>query len=133
MEYYKPNFCYEATYCLKGAFTPFIDGGNAQAAQACIAGTFCGAGSASPDGKGKCQEGYYCPEGSNEMTPADIGHSALGTGNTQQTPCSPGSFQRLTAQATCTPCPRGYYCDASRMVEPKICGIGTYAKELSST
>lgn len=132
-DFYKPNLCYEGTYCLDGAFTPIIDQENEQAAQACIAGTFCSEGSDSPDGKGKCKEGFYCPEGSNEMIPAQPGSSALGTGNTSPSLCAPGSFQDEVAQPSCKACPRGYFCPEQAMIEPIICNIGTFSKAESST
>jgi hypothetical protein len=61
--------------------TPFVDLNNPQSAQRCIAGTFCEAGSDSPEGKGKCLEGYYCPPNTFSMIPTDPGFFAEGTGN----------------------------------------------------
>ena len=65
---------------------------NEQAAQACIAGTFCGAGSASPEGKGKCKEGFYCPPGSLVMIPTEPGFFAEGSGNVAAEKCRPGTW-----------------------------------------
>ncbi len=85
--------CYPQTYCLAGAYTPIVNPMNPQAAQECIAGTFCEAGSASPEGKGKCQKGFYCPANAQEMKPTDPGHFAEGTGNVEQEECRPGTYQ----------------------------------------
>jgi len=90
---YKPNFCYQSSYCLAGVYTPFVNQTNQQAAQSCIAGTFCAEGSASPEGNGKCKEGFYCPAGSIDMIPTEPGYFAQGTGNVMPEKCRPGTFQ----------------------------------------
>lgn len=91
----KPLICYRNTYCLPGVYTPIVDPDNTQAAQACIAGSTCEAGSDSPSGKGKCPEGFYCPPGTIEAIPCPPGYFCAGTGNVVPAPCEPGKFQDL--------------------------------------
>ena len=127
-EYYKPNYCPASAYCLAGVYTPFVDADNEQAAQACIAGTFCGAGSASPEGKGKCKEGFFCPPGSLVMIPTEPGFFAEGSGNVAAEKCRPGTWQDLRQQARCKPCGLGMYCDRQQMVQEIKCPEGAYSK-----
>ena len=81
--------------------TPEVDEKNPRAAQSCITGTFCGEGSDSPEGKGKCLPGYYCPPNVAEAIAAPVGHHAPGTGSSEEKPCPGGTFQNLTGQAEC--------------------------------
>jgi hypothetical protein len=79
---HRPVLCQAKTYCLWGVYTNIVNSSNAQAAQVCIAGTFCGEGSATPNGKGVCRAGYYCPPNSSEMMDCPIGHYTPETGFT---------------------------------------------------
>jgi len=87
-----PRLCRESTYCLWGVYTPIVDAANPQAAQVCIAGTYCGEGSETPNGKGKCWEGYYCPPNSSQMLGAPPGSYAEGTGNVAPELCRRGTY-----------------------------------------
>ena len=107
---FKPNLCYASSYCLAGVYTPFTDAQNPQASQECIAGTFCAEGSDSPEGKGKCKEGYYCPANTFQMIQTGPGYFAQGTGNVAPEKCRPGTYQDKKGAATCNPCPLGNYC-----------------------
>jgi hypothetical protein len=128
-----PRLCAESTYCLWGVYTPDVDAANPQAAQVCIAGTFCGEGSETPNGKGKCWEGYYCPPNSSEMLAAKPGWYAEGTGNVAPEPCRRGSYQDKARAATCEPCPRGHECPEQRLITPQRCRKGTFSKKEGAT
>jgi len=58
----------------------------------CIAGTFCGEGSDTPEGKGKCSPGYYCPPNSPEAIPSPAGFFCPGGGNIFPLPCNTGTY-----------------------------------------
>lgn len=55
---YIPILCDAGTYCLSGVYTPTIDADNPQAAQSCIEGSYCPAGTNSASGV-PCPEGNY--------------------------------------------------------------------------
>jgi hypothetical protein len=128
-----PRLCRQSTYCLWGVYTPDVDASNPQAAQVCIAGTYCGEGSETPNGKGKCREGYYCPPNSSEMIEAPAGTFAEGTGNTAPERCRPGSFQDRPRSATCNPCTKGHECPDEAMTVPLLCGKGTFSAKTGET
>ena len=129
----QPRLCGLSTYCLWGVYTPVVDAENPQAAQVCIAGTYCGEGSETPDGKGKCREGYYCPPNVSEMIEAPPGSYAEGTGNVRPEFCRPGTFQARPRSPTCDPCLRGHECPDQGMTEPNKCGKGTFSKKAGET
>ena len=91
---HRPRLCQATTYCLWGVFTDIVDPNNVQAAQQCSGGNFCVAGSATPEGKGKCREGFYCPPDTPEMKAAPPGTYSEGAGNSAPEDCRPGTFQR---------------------------------------
>jgi len=128
-----PRLCRESTYCLWGVYTPDVDPENPQAAQVCIAGTFCGEGSETPNGKGKCWEGYYCPPNSAVMLAAPPGTYAEGTGNVAPELCRRGTYQDEPRAAACKPCPKGHECPEQGMTQPAVCGKGTFSKKPGAT
>ena len=73
---YKPQLCFANSYCLQGVYTPIVDPENPRAAQSCVAGTQCNEGSDSPEGKGSCSLGYYCPPNTSEAKMAEPGSFA---------------------------------------------------------
>ena len=69
-------------------------------------------GSSSP-AQGRCPPGYYCPEGTIQPVPCDV-----------------GTYQPNYGGETCLPCPMGHYCDEkgidSVLVASNICDPGYY-------
>lgn len=128
-----PRLCRESTYCLWGVLTPDVDASNPQAAQVCIAGTFCGEGSETPNGKGKCWEGFYCPPNSSQMLGAPPGSYAEGTGNVAPELCRRGTYQDQPRSARCKPCTKGRECPEQGMTQPAVCGKGTFSKKTGAT
>ena len=65
-----------------------------------VSGFYCPGGAKQPEPPSEpvdwakpCEPGYYCP---------------TGTGN--QLPCEPGTYNNLSLQIACEPCPAGYQC-----------------------
>jgi len=73
----------------------------------------------------RCAPGFYCPLGSTVPLAAPTGHAATGTGNSQATPCAPGTYSGQTASAACAPCPAGFECPAAGTSAPVQCPVGT--------
>ena len=98
----------------------------------CFAGYYCTGSSITPypedaaEGGGMCEPGYYCPEGSTEMTI-----------------CPPGTYEPRSGSDECQICPAGYYCEegATRPIEchggycpagssaPTLCLDGFYGSD----
>ena len=71
---------------------------------------------------GKCNPGYYCPQGSTTNTPSG-------------SECPDGTFRSILggkSSSDCGECPAGYYCPAGTS-EPIICGPGKYCPAGSSS
>ena len=113
--------------------TPFVDQNNRQAAQTCIAGTFCSEGSESAEGKGKCFAGYYCPPNTFSMIQTKPGSFAEGTGNVAPEKCRPGTYQDEFRQSSCKDCPLGNYCPEQEMTDPIPCKPGTFSRVIGET
>eukprot|EP01135_Chromosphaera_perkinsii_P005913 Nk52_evm8s371 gene=Nk52_evmTU8s371 len=82
----------------------------------CTPGSYCETtGLAKPTGQ--CTAGYYCPAGQNVPNPpafvCQAGHMCP-TGSASQVRCPSGTYQKDPAKATCTTCPAGYFCDATK-------------------
>lgn len=79
----------------------------------CIPGMYCPQfGMDYP--KDNCSQGFYCPAGQTEISPADKecqpGHFCP-EGSGIQHPCPAGEYQPYKRQKKCIDCPEGSYCD----------------------
>jgi len=116
-----PRLCRQGNYCLWGVYTAEVDGDNPQAAQVCRGGRYCAEGSATPDGKGKCRPGHYCPASTAEMLEAPPGSHAEGTGNSVPEPCGKGFYQEEAGKFQCDRCKKGHECPEEGLVYAKRC------------
>ncbi|XP_015775926.1 PREDICTED: sushi, von Willebrand factor type A, EGF and pentraxin domain-containing protein 1-like, partial [Acropora digitifera] len=119
--------------CPKGSYCEGY--GNSWPTGLCSAGWWCN-GSATSNMTtthgGKCQPGYYCPQGSSYPTPCDGGKFCDITGLSKpKGNCSAGYFCKLKAISS-TPsdetggkCPSGHYCPKGS-TDPTPCNPGTY-------
>ncbi len=135
---YIGNICPKGYYCEEGSITP----------QPCPAGTFnseygsdslsdCSSctpgyyceGTGNPAPTGKCLDGYYCVGGSYTSTQhmAEPGYFAV-SGASNQTACSPGTYNMDHRQTSCLDCPEGFYCPTSALTiyADYLCTMGHY-------
>ncbi|RHY28711.1 hypothetical protein DYB32_005759 [Aphanomyces invadans] len=119
----KPFVCPLGTYCRSGAATPVTQLKNFSSPQPCFAGFFCPRGSATPEGKGPCPTGYYCPSTTDAIA-CPPGTYCPGVGNVKSTDCYPGSYQPASTQSTCELCPVGYICPGYKRTAPALCPAG---------
>lgn len=99
------------TACGPGTYQPSYGATSSAACLSCPAAFYCGtSGLRAPTGS--CSPGYYCSGGASIPTQnvCPIGSFCNGT-----TPapvlCAAGTYNNLTAQASCTTCPARFYCD----------------------
>ena len=59
---------------------------------------------------------------------ADSGHYVPSDSSENQVPCSPGSFQPNTGQASCLDADPGHYVDSNASTSQTECGLGTYRR-----
>jgi hypothetical protein len=121
----RPHPCPLGYYCRAGVAVNMTQGTarNFSAPQRCYDGFFCPRGSSTPEGRGPCPTGHYCP------TPTDayicpVGHYCPEVGNTRPLECYPGTYNPLLKQSNCTLCPPGHICPSWGMTEPEICPAG---------
>lgn len=99
---YCPTQSATATPCPVGTYNAVPGQRVLASCLACPAGKYCaGTGNTAPDGD--CSAGYYCVAGSDSQTKtaSSAGYYSL-AGAAIQTKCSPGTYQGLTAQSSCT-------------------------------
>jgi hypothetical protein len=126
--HYCPEGSIQPTPCPKGTFNGKVGADQISECISCPAGHYCeGMGNAAPTGL--CLDGYYCVGGSylptqNETEP---GHYSI-KGATNQTECSPGTYNMQYRQTSCSACPEGFYCPISGLVTyiPYPCTVGHY-------
>lgn len=81
----------------------------------CLAGQYCELGTQTST-TGPCDPGYFCLKGSPTKQPNTThgGICPAGThcpsGSSWPIPCTAGTYNNLTQQATCKTCPAGFYC-----------------------
>lgn len=116
--------------------------GNSWPTGLCSAGWFCSGNATSnmtTTHGGKCQPGYYCPEGSGYPKECDGGKFCDVAGLSEpRGNCSAGYFCKLKS-STSTPtdstgdqCPSGNYCPEGSM-DPIACEPGTYYGGIQAT
>ena len=118
-------------YCVQGSVSPepcppgtYAPGNKKQLkavseCDPCPAGSYCAAGNQTVV-SGPCSAGYYCNRGSPDMAPVNITYGGIcppGTrcpaGTRSPIPCSAGTYNNYSGQATCKECPQGFYCPAN--------------------
>ena len=76
---------------------------------ACTAGYYC-AGTGNTNYTAPCSEGFYCPAGEDEPSPAEynctLGHYCPEASG-QPLTCDPGYYQDEEGQSLCKDCPAG--------------------------
>ncbi|XP_013391352.1 uncharacterized protein LOC106159584 [Lingula anatina] len=143
---YPDGLCAAGWYCSNGSSDPRPSG---DGGDICPAGTFCPLGSIAPQpctagqycnssGLGApvadCDPGYYCPTGSSSPREVlcPVGHYCP-TGSDLPDPCRNGTYNAgtgLAAQAECTPCDPGFYCNETGATGYSgVCAAGYYCPE----
>eukprot|EP01135_Chromosphaera_perkinsii_P006890 Nk52_evm45s621 gene=Nk52_evmTU45s621 len=135
------HYCPSGTHtnqipCPTGTYNPGFQLTKEADCKACEPGKYCkdmGMTAVSGD----CDAGFFCTSGVDQKAPAG-GHKGSGgkctvghycpAGTASPLPCSPGSFNPLENQATCTPCTAGFYCQDNGLVDisAKPCPAGHY-------
>lgn len=99
----------------------------------CPAGEYCASGNQSAP-TGLCSPGYYCLKGSPVKEPTNATFGGIcgpGTfciaGSKWPTPCAAGTFNNMSAQERCEPCPKGFYCPANSTI-PITCPAGYFCE-----
>ena len=132
---YRPYPCARKTYCLGGVSSNETNEEDFNAPQPCPLGQYCLEASTSPFGYGRCPPGHYCPKGTSDPIPAPAGYFCKGEGNSQASPCMPGSFSRfnpVNGTDECELCPGGYTCENEGTYLPRPCVPG-YFRTYNST
>jgi hypothetical protein len=119
----RPLPCPVGYFCGEGVSSETPQSKNFSTPQKCFRGHFCSAGSRTPEGKGPCPTGWYCPT-DTEAIPCPIGHHCPGVGNYEAKKCYPGTYAAVRMQGNCTLCPPGHICPHWQMAEPRICPAG---------
>jgi len=76
---------------------------------------------------------YVSSPGSLVMSPARAGHYVDVDGASSDTPCSEGTYQKLTGQTSCDPARAGYFVDLEGQASDTPCPGGTYNPNTGST
>ena len=99
--------------CPQGTFSSASQAESNATCNSCTAGFFC-PNTSMTEPLDVCPEGYYCPGGQRigeEYACPPGKFCPLGSDDPIE--CAPGFHQNETAQANCSACPAGMYCDAS--------------------
>ena len=134
--YYCPSGSVAMVPCPKGTYSNANLNTALSQCTACDDGSYC-AQPGSTTTTGQCYQGYYC----QKATGATVGYTIPNpssqicnkgyycpTGTTTQVACSSSTYQDNSGQATCKPCPAGYYCSATAktLCNPSITTISFY-------
>jgi len=131
------HWCPEGTSvpspCPAGQYLPTMRESASDACLDCPPGFACNqSGLGAPSSS--CSAGYYCTGKTINPTPIGV-HGDIcpvGTycpeGSAHPIGCSPGTYQNLTGQSACLPCPAGFFCLGNDTM-PGICPPGKYCPE----
>jgi len=116
--------CPMGTYNARLGFAGYQGDNESYVCDPCPA-TFACNGTALRSWTSKCDEGYFCKQGSPSPKPncmeawciEDFGLCPVGyyceQGTDEPALCGVGTYGNVTGQASCLPCPAGYYCDGT--------------------
>lgn len=119
----RPFSCPVGTYCGRGTVTPTPQPLNYSSPQQCFDGFFCPRGSSTPEGKGPCPTGYYCPSQVSAVV-CPTGHYCPGVSNLKPLECYPGTHNPYLGQSNCTLCETGHICPGWGREYPELCPAG---------
>jgi len=121
----RPHPCPLGFYCRAGAAVNTTAGmdRNFTGPQRCFDGFFCPRGSSTPEGRGPCPTGHFCPS-PTEAFICPPGHYCPEVGNVRPLECYPGTYNPSHMRSNCTLCPPGHVCPRWGMLEPEICPAG---------
>ncbi|PFH32688.1 GCC2 and GCC3 domain-containing protein [Besnoitia besnoiti] len=106
----------------------FVCDGGASLSRPCPRGHYCDVGRLSSESALPCPEGTYNPRdgGSSvdDCLPCPLGHACDGPGAWARRQCPRGTYSD-PGQATCQPCPGGYFCETGSAARP--CPVGSYS------
>ena len=119
----QPFPCPLGHFCRPGVATDIAVPKNFSTPQRCYGGFFCPRGSETPEGKGPCPAGYYCPSQTLAIQ-CPIGQYCPGVGNVKPLECYPGTYNPIKEQSNCTICPTGHICPGWGRTVPEICPAG---------
>lgn len=118
-----PFACPIGHYCRAGAVAQTPVPKNFSTPQRCFDGFFCPRGSISPEGRGPCPNGYFCPTLLDAIICPE-GHYCPGVGNRAPVECYPGTYNPFPGKANCTVCPTGHICPGWGLLLPEPCPAG---------
>jgi len=137
------SYMYE-TPCPKGSFGNITGMDGIEKCYQCTGGKYCDTlGAQQPTGE--CQQGYYCPPGSQDKygkTANAVNHicpagSFCPSGSAQPTHCPPGKWSNSSMDvdgSKCRSCTKGHYCGSSGLGAPTgKCSAGYYCTGNSTT
>lgn len=114
------------TACGPGTYQPSYGATSSSACLSCPAGSYCGTAGLRA-ATASCSPGYYCSGGASTSTQntCPIGSFCNGT-----TPapvlCAAGTYNNVTAQASCVTCPSRFYCDGVSTAAVLSCPASRY-------
>lgn len=132
------SICPRGSYCPQGAIRPVpcpsgtfntrIGADSLVDCTSCSPGYYCeGVGNVKPTGF--CLDGYYCTGNASLPTQFETQPGYISSaGASNQTACSPGTYNMQLRQTTCTRCPEGFFCPISGLATyiPYPCTAGHY-------
>ncbi|KAF1783536.1 Immunoglobulin E-set [Phytophthora cactorum] len=101
----------------------WLQANNFSAPQKCYPGFFCPRGSSTPEGKGPCPTGHYCPNDVDAIV-CPSGQYCPGVGNLRPRDCYPGTYNPFPKQSNCSLCLTGHVCPQPKMLKPVLCPAG---------
>ncbi|CEM36103.1 unnamed protein product [Vitrella brassicaformis CCMP3155] len=114
--------------CPIGTFNPSERGVDSSSCLPCTPGRFCNETNQT-DAVHLCGEGYYCPAGTNESSPAAYECTAgykCPAGSAFPIPCEEGTYQDTAGMGFCNDCPGGgKYCPLAS-IDPLDCPAGHF-------
>jgi hypothetical protein len=121
------------TPCPAGKFNNYPGGVSTDDCVSCPPGYYC-LGDGLPTPTGQCTAGYYCTGGSSSATQNTAAAGYYTTaGSVSQIPCPRGTYNPSTAQASCSECPAGSFCNNEAMITTTTCEPGYYCPQGSYT